>query len=353
VENGYDTQSIVTMSVSLAGTRYEAGERAWPYYDDVLSRIGSIPGVLSVSATDSLPLAVDGFMGTAFRLDNAGPTSPLTTVVSVAPGYFRTMGGRVIFGREFLPADRSDDEPLAVINEQLARALGNPSTLVGRSLTAERWPVMRIVGVVQGMRYGGPAYAPGPQVFRLSRAPRAFTIVAKVAGPARDRLAVVRDTMQSVDPLVPVFDVRTMDDRLDATLARPRFYVTAVGFFGALALLLAIVGVYGAVSYAVWQRTREMGIRLALGTTPARLRRVMLRQMLATVSLGTMAGVGLSLGLGRYLQSLLQGADAAPMLTSALALSGTVLVAAAATWAATRHIAHLDIMDVLRAESAD
>jgi putative ABC transport system permease protein len=351
-DNGYDLESIATMSISFAGTDYASTGRALSYYDDVVSRIEQVPGVQAVSATESLPLAVDAFMGTAFSLDGSGPASPLTTVVSVAPAFFRTMGSRVLAGREFSPMDLRSSESLAIVNEEFARTFGEPSSLIGRSLTADRWPAMRIVGVVRGMRYGGPAYAPDPQVFRLSRAPRALTFVVKVAGPARDRIATVRDSVQSVDPHVPVFDVRTMDERLAVTLSRERFYVAAAAFVGALALVLALVGVYGAVSYGLFQRTREMGIRLALGTTPGALRAMLLGQTLIIVGAGAVAGVVLTTMLGTYVASLVKNASPDARLT-AVALASIGILTATATWTATRHVSRLDIVEVLRAESAD
>lgn len=352
IDNGYDLESIATMSVSFAGTDYAANGRAWSYYEDAASRIERIPGVQAISATESLPLAVDAFMGTAFRLEGTGPTSPLTTVVSVAPAFFRTMGGHILAGQEFSPTDLKSGESVAIVNEQFARAFGEPSSLVGKSLTADRWPAMRIVGVVSGMRYGGPLYAPEPQVFRFSRAPRALTFVVRFAGPARDRIAIVRDSVQSVDPRVPVFDVRTMDERLAFTLLRQRFYVATAAFLGTLALVLALVGVYAAVSYGLFQRTREMGIRLALGTTPRRLRAMLLRQTLITVGAGAVAGVVLTIMLGRYTASLVKDATPGPGLTI-IALAAIVILGATAIWSATRHISRLDVAEVLRAESAD
>lgn len=349
-DNGYDLESIATMSISFAGTDYASSDRAWLYYDEAVSRVERVPGVQAVSATESLPLAVDAFMGTAFSLDGSGPTSPLATVVSVAPAFFQTMGSRVLAGREFSPMDLRSAESLAIVNEEFARTFGEPSSLLGRSLTADRWPAMRIVGVVRGMRYGGPAYAPDPQVFRLSRAPRALTFVVKVAGPARGRIATVRDSVQSVDPHVPVFDVRTMDERLAFTLSRERFYVAAAAFVGALALVLALVGVYGAVSYGLFQRTREMGIRLALGTTPGGLRAMLLGQTLIIVGAGAVAGVVLTTMLGTYMASLVKNASPDARLT-AVALASIGILTATAIWTATRHVSRLHIAEVLRAES--
>jgi len=351
VDNGYDARSLVTLNVSLAGTGYEADGRAWSYYGEVARSVGDVPGVIAVSATESLPLAVDAFMGGRFRLDDRGPISPMTTVEWVAPGYFSTMGGRVLFGREFSPDDLRHDEGIVVISEALARTFGEPATLIGRSMTAEGWPPRRIVGVVRGMRASGPAYGPHPQIFRINRTPRAFTFVVKVTGRARQKVAVVRDAVQSVEPRIPVFDVKSMDERLDAVLAQPRFYATAVTFLGGCGLLVAIVGLFGIVSYSVQQRTREMGIRLALGTTPRWLRVTVLRQMLLTTGIGAVAGVGAAAGFGRFLRSLVQGADIPLISTSALAVLLTAVVSAVAIWLATRRVARLDVASVLRTDA--
>ena len=352
IDNGFEMKSIATLSVSLAGTPYQGGDRAWPYLRDVLRRVQQVPGVTAVSGTEALPLNIDAFMGGHYNVDGTGP-APMATVAFVAPGFFEVMGTPVIAGREFTFQDLETTERIAVVNDQFARAHGEPATLIGRMVTAEGVPGLRIVGVVRGMRYSGPAYETSPQIFRVSRAPSALTIVARVDGRAQDRIGIIRDAVLSVDPKVPVFDVRTMDERLDTTLARPQFYSTAVAFFGGLGLLLAIIGVYGVTSYSVLQRTREMGIRLALGTTPGRLRATMLRQSSLTIGLGALAGLAMAIGFGRYLQSLVQGADSAIVATSTFAVLVTAVVAAAATWSATRHIARLDIGDVLRAECAD
>ena len=353
VDNGYQIRSMVTLSVSLAGRLQ--GTRAWPYLDDVLTRVRDVPGVVSVSGTESLPLNVDSFMGGRFQIDKRG-SAPIASVVRVAPGFFNTIGAGLIAGREFSPADLSSGESIAIINDELARTYGDdePSTVIGRTLTASGGSAlsMRIVGVVRSLRFSAGA-EPHPQVYRPSLAPLAMTFVAHVQGPAGDRVAAVRDAIQSVDPKVPVFDVKTMEERLDMELARPRFYTLTVLFFGGLGLLLAVMGVYGVVSYSILQRTREMGIRLALGTTPTLLRATMLRQTLSAVMTGAIAGVVLALAFGRFLQSLVRGADGATAPGSAVAVLVTAVVSAAAIWAATRHVARLEISDVLRAELAE
>ena len=140
---------------------------------------------------------------------------------------------------------------------------------------------------------------------------------------------------------------------MDTALAQPRFYTLTVLFFGGLGLVLAVIGVYGVVSYSVLQRTREMGIRLALGTTPARLRRGLLQHTLVIVGVGAAAGVAGAIALGRFLQALIRGAEGATVSGSTVAVAVTALVSAAAVWTATRHVARLDISGVLRAEGAE
>ncbi|MGA8345465.1 MAG: FtsX-like permease family protein [Candidatus Sulfotelmatobacter sp.] len=130
----------------------------------------------------------------------------------------------------------------------------------------------------------------------------------RVDGRAEDHLAAIRDTIQSVDPQVPVFGVKTMEQRLDEVFANPKFYRTAIWTFAGFALLLAVIGIYGIVSYAVVQRTQEMGVRMALGTTPVRLRGMLLRQGLLMVVAGAIPGIAGAQLIGRFLESLMDGA---------------------------------------------
>jgi putative ABC transport system permease protein len=339
------------MTVSLAGTPYAKSGGA-SYYNSLLERVRQVPGVVSVSGTQSTPLDTEGFAGGRYNVDNTGPVI-MTPVISVLPGFFTTIGGHLVAGREFSEEDVRHEAPGVVVNDAFAAGYGGPSSVIGRNLTAVNpRPPQRIIGVVRSLRYGANP-APDPQVFRVVGAPRQLTLVARVNGNARDRIGVIREAAQSVDPKVPVFNVKTMDERLDAVLSRPKFYATAVTSFGSLGLLLAVVGVYGLISFSVAQRTREMGIRLALGTTPLRLRRTLLGRTFVMVGCGAAAGVVVALALGRYLQSLVQGADSALIATTTISVALTAAISAAATWSATRRIARLDIADVLRAESGD
>ncbi|PYT19585.1 MAG: hypothetical protein DMG57_44830 [Acidobacteria bacterium] len=161
---------------------------------------------------------------------------------------------------------------------------------------------------------------------------------------------MIRDTIRSVDPQVPVFGVKTMEQRMSDALARPQFYRTAVFCFGAIALLLVVIGIYGIVSYTVARRSHEMGVRMALGTTPARLRLSLVRSGLFPIAAGAIpgiAGAGLS---GRLLESLVDGAKSVNAGAYVAAVLGVALIAAVGIWVATRPIAQLDIMEILRTE---
>src|SRR5262249_49200187 len=212
---------------------------------------------------------------------------------------------------EFTEAEVHSHAKVAVVNERFAAGFGPREEVVGRQLTLGSEPPWKIVGVVNGMEYEtDPTLVNSNQVFIPSEAPGSFfsTFVVRVNDRAEDYLAVVRDTIRSVDPQVPVFGVKTMEQRLAEVFARPRFYRTAVWMFASFALILALIGIYGIVSYAVVQRTQEMGVRLALGTTTVRLRGMLLRQGLLMVATGALPGIAGARLMARFLESLVEGA---------------------------------------------
>jgi hypothetical protein len=352
-DRGFEVKGLVTVNVSLGGTTHELAKRELPYFEEALARIRRLPGVRSASATEFLPLYATGFLGGPFGMDGH-PAKRGGMVVPVLSDYLQTMGGRMLYGREFTDAEVRSDARVAVVNERFASEFGAPAEALGRQLTLGRRPPWKIIGVAQGIDYetDPTANAQGNQVFIPSHSPGGFfsTFVARVDGKAEDHLAMVRDAIRSVDAQVPVFGAKTMAQRLADTFGRPKFYSTAVQLFAGFALLLAVIGIYGMVSYAVVQRTHEMGVRLALGTTPVRLRAILLRQGLLTVAAGAIPGVAGAMLSGRLLESLIGGAKAVDLNTSIVSALFIALVASASIWAATRRIAGLDILTILRAE---
>jgi ABC-type antimicrobial peptide transport system permease subunit len=274
-------------------------------------------------------------------------------MVPVLSGYFQTMGGRILYGREFTEAEVRSGAKVAVVNERFAAGFGAPQDAVDRQLTIDKETPWKIVGVVKGMEYEtDPTTANGNQVFIPSATPGSFssTFVARVDGRAEDHLAAIRDAIQSVDPQVPVFAVKTMEQRLDEVFAAPKVYRTTVWIFAGFALLLAVIGIYGIVFYAVVERTQEIGVRLALGTTPVRLRGMLLRHGLLMVVAGAIPGIAGAQLTGRFLESLTDGAKPiGPAMSSGLVLL-FALVASASIWSATRNVARLDIIAILRSE---
>ena len=207
--------------------------------------------------------------------------------------------------------------------------------------------------MVNGMEYEtDPTLAHGNEVFIPSTNPGSFfsTFVVRVDGGAEERVAEVRDVIQSVDPQVPLFGVKTMKQRLDETFAGPKFYRTAVSFFAGFALLLAVIGIYGIVSYAVIQRTQELGIRMALGTTPGRLRAMLLRQGLLMVAASAIPGIAGAQLSGRLLETLIDGAKPIGLGMSAGLILLLALIASTSIWSASRRIARLDVTAILRSE---
>ncbi|HEY4950881.1 MAG TPA: ABC transporter permease [Candidatus Acidoferrales bacterium] len=352
-DRGFAAKGLVTVSVSLDGTTRAVAGHQLPYFEEVLDRIRRLPGVRSASETEFLPLDATGFVGGPFGFDGR-PAKLNSTMIPVLSDYFKTMGGRILYGREFTDAEVRSDAQDVVVNEQFAKEFGSAVGVLEHEVTIGESTPRKIIGVVTGMDYMTDTMDTGHsnQIFIPAHSPGGFvsTFVARVDGRAEDSLPAIRDTIRSVDTQVPVFGVKTMEERMADAVARPKFYRTAILFFAGFALFLAVIGIYAVVSYAVAVRTHEMGVRLALGATPAGLRGNMLWQGLLTVVAGATFGISGAMLTGRFLENLVQGAKSVDLATLILSFFLIALVASGSIWAGTRRIARLDILDILRIE---
>ncbi len=346
---GFRTGGLVTMSVSLSGSRYEADGLAGGYYRQALERLRAVPGVESAGGAPYLPLLDQAYMGMEYSLDPAHKV-PMSFTMAATPDYFRTMGTSMVEGREFRDGEASGS---VIVNEAFVRQLGAGPSLTGKQI----WDYRRraqytVVGVARDMLLRGPASKPWPQVyFPVERFSSGFiTFVARVRGDARQMLAACRDAVRLADPQIAVYDVKTLDQRLADNLARPRFYTTAIVFFGSFAMLLAVIGIYGVASYSIAQRKHEIGVRMAIGAGPSRLRRMLLWENLAPLGAGLAAGIAGAYALKHSLERLVYSApplEAGTVLGAAVVLS---VAAAAAVWIAGRRVLRMDPTAALRLE---
>ena len=338
---GFRTSGVATFTVSLAGSRPQQEKWTGRFYRDVLERLRSTPGVEAAGAVEHLPLAENVFAALGYRL---GPASPVVGANPnmATPGYFAALGMPLVEGRDFHVGDSAASAPVAVVTDELARRLSGGASVVGRNLYMANSSEARgytIVGVVRAPR-PFPGAPPALQVYRLvgQMHPEFLTFVLRVRGRAAPYLAVAREAVRQTDSSVAVYRATTLDSLLADSLARPRFYALAMTFFGGFALLLALIGLHGAVAHAIQQRTHEIGVRLALGSSPGGLRALMLGQSTLPVAAGIAAGVALARAYP------LDGPTCA---AAALSLSAA---AAAAVWRATRRIVRMDPVSILRAD---
>ena len=364
---GYRTDNVAALSVSLYGKRHQTDYQARfkasldhsqppqtrepAYYRQALERLRALPIVESAGLVNSLPLTGEKLWSMDFAMDSG--QEPQAMEVNASPGYFRSMGAPVFQGRDFTDADRQGSEPVAMVNEEFVKRTGLGSAILGHKVTPNSGKPLTIVGIVRTILYDplrrGNADA---QVYTpiAQNSVGAATFTVRVRGDAERYLPMLRDSLAQVDAAVPPFGVASLDTRLRESLARPRFYTTAILFFAGFALLLAIVGVYGAASYSIAQRTQEIGVRIAVGASPLGLRATLLRQSMLPVAVGMAAGVAGAVAFGRYLQSLIATAEPAGVVPCLAATALLVAATAVAVWTASGRIVNLDPIAALRME---
>lgn len=352
VDLGFQPRQVLTMTVSRPDAR--RGSEAGVFYEAALARLRSVPGFAVVSGVSYLPVRPHGglmALGVQALTGERVADSVSARPSAVAPGYFRAMGIRFLGGRDFDSSDSSETAPVVVLNETLARRLWPPGDAIGQRVSLAGRP-FTVIGVVGSVQFFGPGSEPAPEIYRpYTQSPADyFTFVIRTEGPAIRYAAVARSVLRSVAPMQPIDEIGALEDYVRENTQRPRSLTAMVSGFALLGFLLAVVGVYGLVAFAARRRTREFGIRLALGAEPRWLLWKSSFSALYAVLPGTLAGALISLATGRVLASELYGVKPDdPAILSILGLL-LVLTATLAGLLASRHISRIDPVTALRHE---
>jgi putative ABC transport system permease protein len=356
VNPGYDPHNVLTLATYVYGERYQKPAAELNYYEQVMDRLRATPGIESAAMVSTLPLA--SFDRRSFHIQDRplanASAAPAADAYSVSPEYFRVMRIPLRRGRYFNAGDRAGASKVALISESCARSqfphedpIGKHIQLGGRHDDKE-W--LTIVGIVGDVRQYGLDRPSTMEAYLTQAQDLSFgynLVTRTTTDPLRLEKAV-RAAFFAVDPTQPVYQVHPLEDYLSDTLAARTFTLALLALFGLLALALAAIGIYGVISYAVSLRTREVGIRMALGARQSTVLAMVLRQGLALAGLGIAFGICASLALTRFLASLLyevQPADSATSLATALGLAALALCA---TYLPARRAARIDPIAALR-----
>jgi len=327
VDTGFRSDRILTMEVTLPKSRYSP-ERTAAFFHSAVAGTSSLPGVEAAGITSSVPLSARESLVPVTIEGNPAPQPGLELIAEyrvVTPGYFQVFGIPLREGAPLPETPAPNHPPLVVINETLARAGWPGTNPIGRRVKlASYWqdaPWYTIAGVSGDTRNAGLDAPLRPQVYvhHVSDAKEQMAIVLRSAGDPALLTAPARGVVQSIDPNQPVARVRTMDEIMTTAIANRRFHMFLVGIFAALAVTLAVVGLYAVVSFSVAERIHEMGLRLALGAQPANLLTLVLRDGLKLVAVGAGAGIAVALLLTRFLETLLFGVHARDLATFVIA----------------------------------
>ena len=364
VDPGFRADNLLTMQVVLPTFKYPDHERRTAFYDELLRRIETLPGVKSAAVTTNLPLYQQGnSIGISVEgIPDPAPGQgrrPTVATRVVSPRYFETMGIQLLQGRGFAAQDTADAPAAALINETMARRFWPEQDPTGKRLTSgsltstdpDDW--ITIVGVVKDVRQFELVADPRPQMY-LSYAQAGFfapsDLVVSTAVEPLSLAATVRRTVWEVDRDQPVSKIRTMEEIVSQSVARQRFSMLLLGIFAALALVLAAVGIYGVMSYSVAQRTREFGIRMALGAQRSDVLKLAVGQGLKLVLIGIGIGLAAAFVLTRVMSSLLFGVSATDPATFMIISLVLIGVAVAASFIPARRATKIDPMVALRYE---
>jgi putative ABC transport system permease protein len=356
---GFPAEKLLTLRVNLVGSHYARAAERNSYYEEVLQRVKQLPTVRHAAVSTQIPLSESWEDISWFEVAHRAPVPrsqrPQTSIATVSRDFFQTLGVPLRSGRLFDVSDSQKSTGKIVVNEAFARKIFPAETPTGQDLNLGGSSPQTIVGVVGNIHGSALGAESTLLAYRCTcQTDNPFEthmgLIVRTTEDPRAAIRAVEGQVYAVDRNQPVFDVKTMDERLADSLAPQRFHLALIGTFAVIALVLSALGVYGVLSYLVTRRTREIGIRIAMGARPHELRRLVVGESVVLAALAVMAGLGGAWALTRYLQSMLYGVTALdgvtfavmPVVLVALAIASSVLPA----WRASR----IDPMAALREE---
>jgi predicted permease len=357
VDPGFRPQGVLTWSLELPNAKYKDEASRYALLHELTARLKNIPGVERASAADLVPLG--GHTGNFLEGEGArvlGPQEkrPVVLTVTAMAGYFETMGLTFVSGRGFEERDEREKwSLLAVVNESFAKSYWPGQNAVGKRIRFvgdSHW--IQVIGEVRDTAHYGLDGDRRPGVFLAYPllAPPAMTVAVRSAIDPHSLVAPAREVLRRMDPDLPMFKIQTMTERLDRSLWSRRAYSWLFGAFAAVALLLAAAGIYGVISFAVSRRTREIGIRMALGARPSQVMRGVLADGMLLVGAGAALGLAAAYFAAQFLQTILFGVSPRDATTYAAVAGLVVVVGAVANYVPARRAARVDPNQALRFE---
>jgi predicted permease len=359
---GFRSGHLLTVVLDTPTSIFPKPQQRTDFIRQALDLVRRIPGVEAAAASPFAPFS--GWTGeTTFQIEGAANTASKDLNAAeddVTPDYFRALGIPLLAGREFTQADSPGAPPVYIVNDALARKYFGSQNPIGKQIAGASWDNShkviwgQIVGEVAGVRGQNAKLSPKPElyrpIFQNSHTWARQTLLVRTRQNPAAVASLIKDRIWSLQKDVPVTNVKTMDQWIAETNAEPRFQAFLLGIFGALGLLLAVVGIYGVISYFVTQRTHEIGIRMALGAEPGQVMRLILAHGLKLAAIGVAIGIGASLALTRLMSSLLFGISATDPLTFAGVSVLLLATAMAACYIPARRAMRVDPMVALRYE---
>jgi putative ABC transport system permease protein len=360
VDLGFDDSHALAVQVALPGAKYGTPQQRSAFFEALTTRLVAEPGVQTIGLTSDVPLSTSYDYITVAIIGRpqpaAGERTPDAIPTIADTGYFRALRIPLLEGRMFGPEDRPTSPRVAVVNREFVQRYLRGQPAIGERITfgnpsdSTQW--LTIVGIVGTTRLAGVGKDSYPQVFApFSQTPNgSMYVVLRTAGNPLAVVSSVRRDVTAVDPTQPIADIRSMEQRVDDNIAQSRLSSLLVGFFALVALALASIGIYGVISYAVAQRTREIGIRIALGATTGEVLRLVVRQGMTPAILGIALGLAGAFMTTRLMSKLLFGVSPTDPLIFAGVTVVLTAVALVACWLPARRAARVDPVTALRYE---